>query len=103
MPHDIAISRAAEALARLHEDCVSLQDFDTPESLAKMSLADMQRRQALDRITQEVEALSAYLNAFSLTQDLDAALKAVHLAELRDRLAAETPQPEPVSGEPDLF
>lgn len=103
MPHDIAISRAAEALARLHETCLGLQDFDTSEAAAGMSAIEMQRRQALDRITQEVDALSRYLKAFFLTRDLDAALQAVHLAELRDRLAAEAPPPEPEYGEPDLF
>lgn len=103
MAHDIAISRAAQALARLHEDCVRLQDCDTTEALAEMSSAEMRRRQSLDRITQEIEALAGYLTKFSETQDLEKALGTVPLAGLRDRLAAAAPSPEPVSGEPDLF
>ena len=82
-----ALLRAVDELARIEADCIILQESDAIEDQGDLSVGELKRRQLLDRITQEIAALSSYVEAFAQTGSKERALDAVALPSVRRRLA----------------
>ena len=82
-----ALLRAVDELARIEADCLMLQESDAVDFHGSLSVGDLKRRQLLDRITQEIGALSDYVEAFAQTGSKELALDAVALQSVRRRLA----------------
>ena len=102
-PTDNPLMRAAVALRRIGDNCLSLQRHDAAASLAGLSSEDIARRQLLDRVSQEIAALAAFYESYALTRDVDAALSKVDLHSVRERLASCDSQGDAIAGDAELF
>ena len=98
-----SLLRAAAELSRIYEECLEVQEADDASSLGALTADDIRHRQLLDRVTQEVAALSAFIESLGRTDDADRALAAVTLLSIRKRLAGVSAAPEFAGGEPELF
>lgn len=93
----------ASALFSLRDNCARLQEHDYAEALATLTSADIERRQSLDRITQEADDLAAFAEALANEEPLEAALAGIRLESIRNHLSGEVPPDETGRGEPELF
>ena len=92
----------AGALDTLQADCRRLQEFDDAHDVSGLSDTEIERRQLLDRIPQEVEELARFTTAISGSETWEDALAKVRLEALRVRLSGKAEQKTVGYGEPEL-
>lgn len=97
------LNALAGALDALQADCRQLQDFDDAHGLIGLSDAEIERRQMLDRITQEADELARFATAISNSEPWESALAKVRLEALRTRLTGVSEPLAAEDGEPELF
>jgi hypothetical protein len=107
MPLAAALESCAAELAALGEICAGLQESLSPLLLRA---ADVEKVQALDLVTQSLDALSSYLGAVATEApagaevDAEAATSGLKLADLAARLAGGRGREDPEdAGELDMF
>lgn len=97
-----ALQRVAGELSRIEYECLEVQDADSALAMTGLSAEDMQRRQLLDRVTQEIAAIGEFVGALAKTGDVQQALGEIGLTSIRVRLSDE-PETTVEAGEPELF
>lgn len=93
----------AGALDTLQADCRRLQEFDDADRLNGLSDTEIERRQMLDRVTQEADELARFAAAISDSESWESALAQVRLEALRVQLAGAAEPRAAENGEPELF
>ncbi|MEM9705024.1 MAG: hypothetical protein AAF850_02980 [Pseudomonadota bacterium] len=104
-----ALNHCATELASLNKGMLNIQDALTDHFSANETKSDGERLQAIDAVTQSLEAVSEFLRELSdqcapdWAANVDEAAASIKLRDVADRLAGREATPSPNSGDFELF